>query len=539
MTVQERLLDSAERRAEEGRKRLEEVEREWEEDLERRREAEKRVEEERRDWERAREEYEKKVGELRETVDTLVEANAASGVAGGGGFEEGASLLSPMAGLANSLMRKKGQSISDLYVENVRVKSQLTQAQLEKSRLEDMMSDVLRQIQEKAPALKEQTQAYHKLQDVASQLAAQLATVTHERDSQLSQIASLISQSKTAQSSLSELETHLSDLSRQVIILTREVALRDSPSLAQALERERDGEVENGENDGSMDSVITQNLITFRSIPELQQQNQKLVKIVRELGRKLEAVETNGGRIGGEAQGEGSDEAMKMVDEANELISALKSKLEAKSVQMDKAIRERDMFSRMLSQAGVSLPASLEMDSNGAGGGGVGGSLLDVVKANLDAYRVELGLDGDRLRKELDETRRELGALGGELAKVSAERDWHKREPTFFPNSSRQEPLTLNELLRCLLACRTNRRAQRSARAAKGRVQGRRPAVADPQGRSHARQHRASHGREQADRRRIRCRTSPNGGCQHPSRETLLEGSPTVPQSISVSFASR
>lgn len=116
-----------------------------------------------------------------------------------------------------------------------------------------------------------------------------------------------------------------------------------------------------------------------------------------------------------------------MVDEANELISALKSKLEAKSVQMDKAIRERDMFSRMLSQAGVSIPASSEMDSNGTGGAG-GGTLLDVVKANLDAYRVELGLDGDRLRKVLDETRKELGALGGELAKVSAERDWHKRK---------------------------------------------------------------------------------------------------------------
>lgn len=225
-----------------------------------------------------------------------------------------------------------------------------------------------------------------------------------------------------SRSSLSDLEIHLSDLSRQVVILTREVALRDNPSLVQALEDERDGT-----NDGSMDSVISQNLVIFRSIPELQQQNQKLVKIVRELGRKLEAVEANGGRVVGQEDGSAAmgEEAMRMVDEANDLISALKAKLEAKSVQMDKALRERDMFSRMLSQAGVSLPAEGELAGGGAGGGG---SLLDVVKANLDAYRVELGLDSERLRRELDETRREVGVLSGEIAKVSAERDWLKGE---------------------------------------------------------------------------------------------------------------
>lgn len=153
MTVQERLLDSAERRAEEGRKRLEEVEREWEEDLERRRDGEKRIEEERRDWELARSEYETKVVELRETVETLVEANSASGVASNGrsGFEGGAvgSILSPTAGLANTLMKKKGQSLSDLYVENVRVKGELSRSQLETSRVQELLSEILRDIQEK------------------------------------------------------------------------------------------------------------------------------------------------------------------------------------------------------------------------------------------------------------------------------------------------------------------------------------------------------------------------------------------------------
>lgn len=158
------MLESAERRSEEGRRRLEEVEREWEDDLERRADAEKRTEREKEMWMAQRVELEGKVSELRETVERLVEASGGGddgeltqvsfGAAfGGGGDEGGMSLMSPTASLASSLMRKKGQSVTDLYVENVRVKNELVKQEAEVRRLEGCLQEVLRDIQERVSVL--------------------------------------------------------------------------------------------------------------------------------------------------------------------------------------------------------------------------------------------------------------------------------------------------------------------------------------------------------------------------------------------------
>lgn len=140
MAVQTRLLEAAERRAEEGRKRLEEVEHEWEQDLERRRDAERRAEEERTEWAEERQELIDKATELRETVDRLVDAR-------GGSSSEG-SLMSPTANLARSLQRG-GQSLGDLYTENVKIKNDLSRQEAETRRLESYLQEVLRDLQER------------------------------------------------------------------------------------------------------------------------------------------------------------------------------------------------------------------------------------------------------------------------------------------------------------------------------------------------------------------------------------------------------
>lgn len=54
-----------------------------------------------------------------------------------------------------------------------------------------------------------------------------------------------------------------------------------------------DGESGAGEasQSDSIEEVVTYNLVLFRSLPELQLQNRKLLRIVRDLGAKLESEE--------------------------------------------------------------------------------------------------------------------------------------------------------------------------------------------------------------------------------------------------------
>ncbi|CED83939.1 Uncharacterized conserved coiled-coil protein [Phaffia rhodozyma] len=496
ITAQTRMLESAERRSDEGRRRLEEVEREWEEDLERRSETEKRVEKEKELWAAQRLELESKVSELRDTIERLVEASGGKDDGDRTGGLSGASLdgdgamgmMSPTASLANSLMRKKGQSVTDLYVENVRVKNNLVKQEAETRRLEDCLQEVLRDIQERAPLLKEQRQEYHRLVKTANELASQLSVVTSERDSQTQVILDLTSKAKQMSSSITDLESHISDLSRQIIALSREIAVRDDPAMVNW--QDFPVETESGEEGDDMESIISRNLIIFRSIPELQAQNQKLIKIVRELGKKMEAAEAAAASSSasfvedGLAEGSKIDvDTLQAIEEANLLIQSLQQKLLEKDVQMEKFIRERDLFSRMLSQAGVSLPSGSALDEAVAGGAGGAGGLLDVVKANLESYRKELGLDADRLREELATARKELGTISGSLARLEAERDFlserivgldesNRLQRVQFEGMSSQNQTLKTELARVNMELRSaeDKRIQAEGVAERGRT---------------------------------------------------------------------
>lgn len=307
-----------------------------------------------------------------------------------------------------------------------------------------------------APLLKEQRQEYNRLVQAADELGQQLAAVSHERDTYSSESALLHTKIKQLQTTESALETDLADRSRQILALTRELALRDDPSLADW--REREVPFEEGGDDAA--GVISRNLIEFRSIPELLARNQQLTKVVREVTSRLEVVE--GGAAGGSLSNKDAEEA---VAEATVAIQTLREKLEHKEVELEKYVRERDTFSRMLSQAGVSVPAG--MDLGDSFNGVAGGSLLDVVKANLESYRAELGLDSDRLRAEADAARKELSAANGEVAKLSAERDFLNGERR---KSSKQNYIVSLTDPACSPFHRAHRHTHQLERPPEGRV---------------------------------------------------------------------
>jgi nucleoprotein TPR len=180
----------------------------------------------------------------------------------------------------------------------------------------------------------------------------------------------------------------------------------------------------------NIEAVITNNLVLFRSTRELQDQNQKLLKIVRELGAKMEAEEQDYRAAMEKEQGEA-------VKEAHEAIKTLAMQLETQQksseIKIQAYMRERDALKSLLARAERSSGASgagtgAEGDGgvNGYHEGASGGVQPDMARefaemqTQFESYRTEMGMDSVKLRDEVVAAQREAGQLNAALAKANA-----------------------------------------------------------------------------------------------------------------------
>ena len=82
------------------------------------------------------------------------------------------------------------------------------------------------------------------------------------------------------------INNQLTDLGRQVQTLLRELGRIEDPALPADDTLEQIVALAD-----NVQAVITNNLVSFRSVPELQRKDQQLLKIIHDLGDKLEAEE--------------------------------------------------------------------------------------------------------------------------------------------------------------------------------------------------------------------------------------------------------
>lgn len=216
------------------------------------------------------------------------------------------------------------------------------------------------------------------------------------------------------------LQQQLTDLGRQIQNLLREIGRRDDPSIPS----DADIEMLAAAPPETIDGVITNNLVLFQSIGQLQEQNQKLLKVVRDLGAKMEGEERDYREAMEREQGEA-------VREAHEAMQELADQLERQKSSSDTLVKayvkERDALRTMLARAekGGAVANGMNTDVNGFGDGlppnpsDMAKELADV-QNQFETYRTEMGVDSVRLREELVISQRETGQLGAALAKANA-----------------------------------------------------------------------------------------------------------------------
>ncbi|SGY80993.1 BQ5605_C009g05432 [Microbotryum silenes-dioicae] len=275
-------------------------------------------------------------------------------------------------------------------------------------------------IEERAPLMKEQRIEYERISEEATQLAAQLALVSSERDQSDRRATSTRLDLEHAKRDNTMLQAQLRDLGRQVRTLARQNALVTgvvSGGSADDDDEEENEIVKRAEVDLSTDAIVAAHLVTFKSINELQVQNQKLLRITREMGSQME-------RLDDDALGRRKWEENKAIEEAHELVLGLKEEIENQQRQIEGFARERDMFRRMLANQTNGHGAIDGGATNGAAAGGDSDRLLVDVQANFDAYKNEIAIDSQRLRDDLKDAQQAAQTTRTELAKSRAQAEY-------------------------------------------------------------------------------------------------------------------
>ncbi|KAI0667763.1 hypothetical protein C8Q78DRAFT_1052496 [Trametes maxima] len=332
--------------------------------------------------------------------------------------------LSPTVAMASRAQRG-GKSFTEVYSDYIKLQEDFARKCAEYDHMDRTLSAVLAQIEERAPILSQQRAEYERLQSEASQLASQLAQALSERDALAA--ASEENAQKLSKSTRENelLEKQLQDLGRQLRTLLKELGRHHDPSIPSDEELELDDSARPAED---IEAVITNNLVLFRSIPQLQEQNQKLLKIVRELGTRLESEEKEYKETLEREQGEA-------VREAHEAIKQLQEQLEnhkrSSEVTIQAYMKERDTLRSLLSRqqgstASVGVVARI---TNGQVNGDVHtleaptdvAKELEEVQKQFETYRTEMGVDSTRLREEALSAQREATRLGTAMAKANAQ----------------------------------------------------------------------------------------------------------------------
>ncbi|XP_026146558.1 translocated promoter region b, nuclear basket protein [Carassius auratus] len=257
--------------------------------------------------------------------------------------EEQVTTMSPTAAAVAKII-KPGMKLTEIYTAYVETQEQLQREKLENKRLHKYLDDIVQEMEAKGPILKRQREEYERLQKSVSSLSAKLEQTVTELHRLQKEADESNKRASVLERDNQRFEVQLADMSQQVRVLLIE------------LEEARGNHVMREEDEvcsadvSSTSEVISQHLVTFRSVEELQQQNQRLLVALRDLSEDKENDEMDGDTMK-------RSEVEKYLEELQHELEQLKEKRSQDLQKVDAVARQRDMFRMLLTQAtGVTFP---------------------------------------------------------------------------------------------------------------------------------------------------------------------------------------
>ncbi|XP_068096253.1 nucleoprotein TPR [Hyperolius riggenbachi] len=261
--------------------------------------------------------------------------------------EEELTAMSPTAAAVAKVVRP-GMKLTELYNAYMETKDELLIEKQENKRISKYLDDIVKEVEAKAPVLKRQREEYERMQKTVTSLSSKLEHSMKEIQRLQNEADKANKLSSVHERENQRLELQVKDLSQQTKVLLMEL------EEARGNHVQRDDDVSSA-NITSSSEVITQHLVTYRNIEELQEQNQKLLVALRELGETKEREEQ-------EASASEISELKKALENAHSELEQLRENRQHQLHVLESTLRQRDMYRILLAQTtGVTLPATEEV----------------------------------------------------------------------------------------------------------------------------------------------------------------------------------
>jgi nucleoprotein TPR len=276
------------------------------------------------------------------------------------------------------------------------------------------------------PIIDEQYRENKELRNQNDDLASRLADSEDTRDQLQINLASTKSSLEKLTADDQSLRSQVTDLGIQVRVLTREIAIRDDPRLAnEPFDPFIDVSGKSPPDLDDIDSIITNSLVSFRSLPELVEQNRKLLMLTRQLGQKLEAKQQLNGTVpnGQDDSDIAMDDAARVISDLMEQLSKMEKQLSEAVEQKDQALRERDMYSQLTLRGQGTAVGRGSVDASGRPG-----ALIQSMQADFGKFRDQLIHEKDSLNQRLQEKDAELLRIQESLARTQKALENQQRE---------------------------------------------------------------------------------------------------------------
>lgn len=336
---------------------------------------------------------------------------------------------------------KGGISLTQLYSDNSHLKRSLEAEKRRNEKLSNTIDEMINDLESRQPEVEELRADHGRLESDVAEMSSLVDVIGGERDQAVKDARKKEGQLEAKIKECEVLRQQLRDLSSQVKMLVVEIHLRDqgvdelSPERRRQLERVAQGQLDDDEpTDGTTDTdrFISENLVTFKNVAQLQEQNKNLIKVTRELGDRMEREEAS--------------RATQDQEDLRRKLEQCKDEIKSLVTQSQSYIRERDMFRRMLSHRGR-LPSGDDLASMFEES--VGGEppatpaqsnvintiersptsremsdyakLLKDMQSHFDAYRQEAATDRSTLKQQVDSLSKSNSELRSEGGRYSSQ----------------------------------------------------------------------------------------------------------------------
>ncbi|XP_053710711.1 translocated promoter region b, nuclear basket protein isoform X2 [Synchiropus splendidus] len=255
--------------------------------------------------------------------------------------EEQVITMSPTAAVVSKI--KPGMKLTEIYSAYLENQEQLQLERLENKRVNKYLDDIVQEVEAKAPILKRQRDEHERMQKSVASLSAKLEQAVKDVYRLQNETDEANKRSSVLERENQRCEIQIKDMTKQLRVLLIELEeARGNHVLP-------DSEVSSA-NVSSTSELISQHLVTYRSVEELQMQNQRLLVSLRELADEKEKEELEAS----------VDKRAELEEDWKKALAEVESLKEQRGQQIkltESIVRQRDMYRVLLAQAtGVNFP---------------------------------------------------------------------------------------------------------------------------------------------------------------------------------------